>query len=132
MDYLPAFTVGYVQGTVIPRALHGRDNTTLLALSTLFALMGIGALFAMEGPTEAEEVAYYGHAAAEGIAAMGVLAAPSLEMIQAIHARSLLEFFRQGSQEEPTRCLLAIAALMCWSVCASFSNDQLSPNFIYS
>jgi hypothetical protein len=130
--YLPALTVEYVQDSLIPKAIGGSGEPALLCLSTLFSLMAIGALFAVDGPNEAQEVSYYSRTATEGIAAMGVLASPSLWMIEAVYSRVMLELFRQGSQEEPTRCMLAVASHMCLSVCLSYVNTGAPSNIIYS
>jgi hypothetical protein len=114
--FLPAFTRDYVQEQLIPKAIRGSGETALLALISLFGLLAIGALFAMDGPHEAPEVAYYGRTCAEGVAALGPLGSPSIELIEGMYARAMLEFFRQGPVEEPTRCLFAIQVHMCISV----------------
>lgn len=130
--YLPALTVEYVQDSMIPKSIDGSGEPALLSLSTLFSLMAIGALFAVEGPDEAQEVSYYSRTATEGLAALGVLASPSLWMIEAVYARVMLELFRQGPQEEPTRCMLAVASHMCLSVCPSYVDTRASANLIRS
>jgi hypothetical protein len=113
---LPAFSRKYVQSNLIPIALSGKGHSALVALTSLFAILAIGALFAVDGPGEAREVARFGTLSTSAMGASGMLSSPSLELVEGVFARSILELFRQGSLEEPARYTFAIAAQMCLAV----------------
>jgi hypothetical protein len=104
-----AFTREYVQGTVIPRTLHGEGCLALFALSTLFSLMAIGALFVVPGPGEAFEVNHYGQMGTVAAGCLGSMTSLHVEAIEATYARVFLELLRQGPLEEPARSSLATA-----------------------
>lgn len=118
---LPAFSAEYVRDTLLPNALHAEGLPALAAFTSLFALLGIGALFAVEGPNEEPEVARYGRLSASAMGASAVLASPSIELVEGLYARSMLELLRQGQLEEPARFTLAMATHMCLAVCCSFA-----------
>jgi hypothetical protein len=109
---LGAFDPQYLHGTLIPKALQESGRTALVALCALFALMGIGALFAVDGPGEAPEVGRFGRLCAGGLTGVGTFGSPSVEIVEAMYARVMLELFRQAQLEEPTRSLFAVAASM--------------------
>jgi hypothetical protein len=111
-----AFTREYVQQTVIPRALHGEGRFALAALSTLYALMGIGALFMVPGPGEAPQVGHYGNISVVAFGAIGCLATPFLESVECAYARCFLELLRQGPLEEPIRSAFALCCQRCYIV----------------
>lgn len=113
---LPAFSRQYVQANLIPAAFSGEGHLALAALTSLFAILAIGALFAVDGPGEAAEVARFGTLSTSAMAASGVLSSPSLELVEGVFARSMLELFRQGQLEESARHTFAIAAQMCLAV----------------
>jgi hypothetical protein len=106
---LPAFTREYVQQTVIPRALYGEGRLAVAALSTLFALMSIGALFMVPGPGEAPEVGQYERLSFMASCALGSFSTPFLEAIECDHARCYLDLLRQGTLEESRRAAIAVS-----------------------
>jgi hypothetical protein len=113
-----AFTREYVQQTVIPRALCGEGRLAMAALSTLFALMSIGALFLVPGPGEAPEVGHYARMCSVASGALGSFSTPFLEAIECAYARCFLELLRQGSLEEPARAAFAIGCRRSFIVSA--------------
>lgn len=122
---LPAFTTDYVRNTLFPTALEATGLPALAAFTSLFAILGIGALFAVEGPNEEPEVARYGRLSASAMGASAVLASPSIELVEGLYARSMLELLRQGQLEEPARFTLAMATHMCLAVCCSFASNPI-------
>jgi hypothetical protein len=102
-----AFTREYVQGTIIPRAIHGEGRLALSALSTLFSLMAIGALFVVPGPGEAFEVNHYGQMGTVAAGCLGSMTSVHVEAVEATYARVFLELLRQGPLEETARTSLA-------------------------
>jgi hypothetical protein len=102
-----AFTREYIQGIVIPRALYSEGRLALSALSTLFSLMAIGALFVVPGPGEAFEVNHYGQMGTVAAGCLGSMTSLYVEAIEATYARVFLELLRQGPLEETARTSLA-------------------------
>jgi hypothetical protein len=114
--YVSAFSDQYIQSSVIPNARHPSGGLpALVGLGTLFALLAIGSLFAVDGG-EAPEVAHYADLSAAAIAASGVLSFASMELIEALYLQAVLAFLRQGPWEEPSRAGFAMAAQMCIAV----------------
>jgi hypothetical protein len=111
-----AFTREYVQQTVVPRALYGEGRFAIAALSTLFALMGIGALFMVPGPGEAPQVGHYSNISVAAFGALGCFTTPFLESIECAYARCFLELLRQGSSDELNRSAFAICCQRCYMV----------------
>jgi hypothetical protein len=111
-----AFTREYVQQTVIPHALYGEGRLAVAALSTLFALMAIGALFMVPGPGETPEVGHYGRLSTVASCSLGSFSTPFLEAIECAYARCFLELLRQGPLEEPSRAAFAIGCQRCYMV----------------
>jgi hypothetical protein len=102
-----AFTREYVQGTVITRALHDEGRLALSALSILFSLMAIGALFVVPGPGEAFEVNHYGQMGTVAAGCLGSMTSVHIEAVEATYARVFLEWLRQGPLEETARSSFA-------------------------
>jgi hypothetical protein len=113
---LPAFTTQYIKSTLMPNALHSDGVLGLATLSTLYALLAIGGLFAVEGPGEAPEVARFAWLSSSAFCPIGILTSPSLELIEGIYTRGMLELLRQGPKEEIARFSLAMAGQMCLAV----------------
>jgi hypothetical protein len=111
---------------VIPRALRGEGPRSLAALSTLFSMMAIGALFAVPGPGEAVQVNHYGRISSIAVGNIGPLSTALIEVIEATFARAYLELLRQGPWEEPARTSLALTCHRCFIVsqCISCHNDS--------
>jgi hypothetical protein len=111
-----AFTREYVQDTVIPRALQGEGPRSLAALATLFAIMAIGALFAVPGPGEAVQVNHYARISSIAIGSLGPLSTAFIEVVEATYARGFLELLRQGPWDEPARTSFALTCHRCYIV----------------
>jgi hypothetical protein len=113
---MTAFTREYVRDTVIPRALQGEGPRSLAALSTLFSMMAIGALFAVPGPGEAVQVNHYARLGSLAVGGIGSLSSALIEVVEATFARAYLELLRQGPWEEPARTALALTCHRCFIV----------------
>jgi hypothetical protein len=59
---------------------------------------------------------------ASASSSVGILACPSLELIEALYARTMLELLRQGPIEESARFTLAMVGHMCFSVGSTTSH----------
>jgi hypothetical protein len=111
-----AFSDHYIRSTVIPNAKAPMGGLVAsVGLASRFSLLAMSSLFAVEG-AEAAEVARYADFSAAALIASGILTSPSLELIEALYLRALLEFLRQGELEETARVTLALAAQMCLAV----------------
>jgi hypothetical protein len=111
-----AFSDQYIRSTVIPNAKAPMGGLVAsVGLASLFSLLAMSSLFAIEGG-EAAEVARYADFSIAALIASGPLTSPSLELIEALYLRAMLEFLRQGELEEPARVALALAAQMCLAV----------------
>jgi hypothetical protein len=113
---LMAFTPEYVQHTILPAALYGEGFRALHTLISLFSLIAIGALFAVPGPGEAQEVYRYGVLSGAAITASAPIISRTVELIEGIYIRNIFELMRQGQLEEPARSALALAYRMCYDV----------------
>jgi hypothetical protein len=92
----------------------------LHTLGCFFALLSLGCLFAVPGPGETPEVRHFARLSAAAIGAASVLSYPSLDLIECLYARALLELFRQTMMEEVARSLLKMACQMCYDVSTTF------------
>jgi hypothetical protein len=92
--FFSAFTPDYVEQSLIPAALYEKGRHGLDCLGCFFALLTVGCLFAVSGPGETPEVRHFGRLSVVAMGAVGVLAYPSLELIEALYARAILELFR--------------------------------------
>jgi hypothetical protein len=84
--------------------------STLHALSALYGVLGVGALYAGAPPAPR-----YAELAGAALAAGGALTAPSLEAVEALFARGALELLA-STDDDGAQHLLALAAQMCYSV----------------
>jgi hypothetical protein len=113
---MSAFTAQYTQEFLIPNARSQPCGLlSLKCLATLYALLATGSLFVMDG-SEPPEVTHYADLSSAALTATGVLKSPSIELVEALYLRAMLEFFRQGNLEELARVSLALAAQMCLQV----------------
>lgn len=113
---MSAFTAQYTQDFLIPNARSQPCGILgLKCLAILYALLAAGSLFAMDG-SEPPEVTHYADLSSAALIATGVFKSPSIEVVEALYLRAMLEFFRQGPLEEPARVALALAAQMCLQV----------------
>jgi hypothetical protein len=113
---LIAFTPEYIEHTILPTALDGEGPRALHTLISLFSLLAIGALFAVPGPGETPEVDRYGYLSAAAIAASTPIISCTVELIEGVYARNILELMRQGHLEEVSRSALAMTCKMCYDV----------------
>jgi hypothetical protein len=114
--YLIAFTPEYVKRFLIPAARYAKGLHGLYALCSFFALLGIGCLFAIPGTEAGPEARRYGRLSSIALSAIGILASPALELIEALHARAMLELFHQSNLEETARSGHSLACQMCYDV----------------
>jgi hypothetical protein len=111
-----AFSEAYIRNVVIANARAPSGGPlAIAALSTLFSVLAIGSLFAIDHD-EAPEVAYYADLGSAASVAMSILTSPSVEAIEALWLRVILEFLRQGQMEERARVAMAIVAQICLAV----------------
>jgi hypothetical protein len=115
-NFLMALTPEYIEGTIIPTAFYGEGSRALHTLITLFALLAAGALLAVPGPGEAPEVYHYGRLSGAAIGASTQMVVATVELIEGIFVRNVLELMRQGYMEEVSRSVLAMAYRMCYDV----------------
>jgi hypothetical protein len=113
---LMAFTPEYVESTIIPTALYGEGPRVLHAFASLYALLAIGALLAVPGPGETREVSHYAELSGSSIAASAPAIVSTVELIEGLYARTVLEFMRQGQLEEVARSTIAMACKMSYDV----------------
>jgi hypothetical protein len=111
-----AFTPDYIENTIVPTALCGDGLRALHTLTSLYSLLAIGALLAVPGPGETTEVDYYGLLSGAAIAASTPTVVSSVELIESMYVRNVLEFMRQGQLEETSRSATAMAFKMCYDV----------------
>jgi hypothetical protein len=112
-----------VEQSLIPAALHGEGVRGLHTLSSFFALLAVGYLFAVPEPGESPEVELFGRLSEAAMGAAGALAHPALELIESLFARSILELFRQNTREESARSILTMACQMCYDVSNIISTE---------
>jgi hypothetical protein len=113
---LMAFTPEYVENTIVPTALCGKGPRALHNIISLYALLGIGAILAVPGPGEIPEVSLYADLSGTAIFASAPAAVSTIELIEGMYARGVLEYLRQGRHEEITRSTHAMACKMCYDV----------------
>jgi hypothetical protein len=114
--YLIAFTPEYVNRFLIPAARYAKGLHGLYALCSFFALLGIGCLFAIPGNEAIPVARRYGRLSSIALSAIGILDSPALELIEALHARAILELFHQSTLEETARSGHSLACQMCYDV----------------
>jgi hypothetical protein len=111
--FLPAFSDQYIRQTLIPIARSGSASPIVFAsLASLFSILALGSLFAVEG-LEAPEVKHYANLSTGALTASQPMVYPSIEVSEALHLRARLELCRQGQSEEQARSMLAMSARIC-------------------
>jgi hypothetical protein len=113
---LMAFTPEYVENTIIPTALYGEGPRALHTIISLYVLLGIGAILAVPGPGEPPEVSRYAELSGAAISSSAPAAVSTVELIEGMYARGVLEYLRQGHMEEISRSAHAMACKMCYDV----------------
>jgi hypothetical protein len=111
--------------SLIPAALFGEGRSGLYALGSFFALLAVGCLFAVPGPGEAPEVKHFALLSAGALGAGCMLAHPTLELIEGLYVRAILELFRQTAQEETARSTFTLACEMCYDVSRASSINTM-------
>jgi hypothetical protein len=108
----------HVQDVLLPVAYTpvSTAETDAHKLGLLFVIFAIASL--MHTPV-AERLAVTSHYAQLSLAALGALSIfekPSLETVQAVYLRSILEFLVQNGAEETARTYLSFACQLCYIV----------------
>jgi hypothetical protein len=108
----------HVQDVLLPVAHNpiSTTNTDAHKLGLLFVIFAIASL--VHTPL-VERLAVTSHYAQLSLAALGALSIfeqPSLETVQAVYLRSILEFLLQNGAEETARAYLSFACQLCYIV----------------
>jgi hypothetical protein len=111
-----SFTLEYVKDTIVPTALYGEGPRALHTIISLFSLLAIGTLLAVPGPGEAQVVGHYALLGTAAISASTPMVVSTVELIEGIYIRSILELMRQRQLEKASRSALAMAYKMCYDV----------------